>query len=200
MFSLNRLAALALLACALAPGAYAQGATGQITGTVSDQQGGRVAGASVIVTSLDTGAARQVETDGDGNFAVLLLPAGRYKIEVSAQGFGRILVESATVNVTQTTTLNDLMLAPTLQGKTVTVTDQGQGSLVRRKAAQVGRVITGRDAQATAPPDAQLPAASDALARHLGERLKQHGVGARRRHHLRQRPANDLEQRPHQRH
>ncbi|HZB45235.1 MAG TPA: carboxypeptidase-like regulatory domain-containing protein, partial [Pyrinomonadaceae bacterium] len=143
MFSLKRLASVALLASALAAAALAQGATGQLTGTVSDPQGGRVAGASVVVTSLDTGAARQVETDGDGNFAVPLLPPGRYKVEVSAQGFGRILVESAVVNVTQTTTLSDLVLSPALQGETVTVTDQGQGSLVQQESSQVGRVIQG---------------------------------------------------------
>ncbi|HEX6624280.1 MAG TPA: TonB-dependent receptor, partial [Pyrinomonadaceae bacterium] len=143
MFSVKRLASVALLASALALGALAQGATGQLTGTVSDPQGGRVAGASVVVTSLDTGAARAVETDGDGNFAAALLPPGRYKVEVSAQGFGRILVESAIVNVTQTTTLSDLVLSPALQGETVTVTDQGQGSLVQQESSQVGRVIQG---------------------------------------------------------
>ncbi|HEX5708793.1 MAG TPA: carboxypeptidase-like regulatory domain-containing protein, partial [Pyrinomonadaceae bacterium] len=143
MFSLKRLASVMLLASALAAAALAQGATGQLTGTVSDPQGGRVAGASVVVTSLDTGAARAVETDGDGNFAVPLLPPGRYKVEVSAQGFGRILVESAIVNVTQTTTLSDLVLSPALQGETVTVTDQGQGSLVQQESSQVGRVIQG---------------------------------------------------------
>ena len=143
MFSLKRLASVALLASALASGALAQGAAGQLTGTVSDPQGGRVAGAGVVVTSLDTGAARAVETDGDGNFAVPLLPPGRYKVEVSAQGFGRILVEGAVVNVTQTTTLSDLVLSPALQGETVTVTDQGQGSLVQQESSQVGRVIQG---------------------------------------------------------
>lgn len=144
MFSLKRFAWVALLACASFVVALGQGGgTGQLTGTVSDQQGGRVAGASVVATNLDTSATRQVETDGDGNFAIPLLPPGRYKVEVSAQGFGRVVVESAIVNVTQTTTLADLALAPTLQGETVTVTDEGQGTLVQQESSQVGRVIQG---------------------------------------------------------
>src|SRR3712207_5016626 len=139
MFSPKRLIALALLSCAAAVAALAQSGTGQLTGTVSDQQGARVAGAGVVVTGLDTGATRRAETDGEGNFAVTLLQPGRYNVEVTAPGFGRLLVET-TVNVTQTTTL-DLAVAPALGGETVTVTDQG--SLVQQESSQVGRVIQG---------------------------------------------------------
>src|SRR3712207_2405979 len=104
MFSLKRFVSIAVLVCVAALVARAQGATGQITGTVSDQQGGRVAGASVAVKGLDSGVERQAVTGSEGDFAVPLLPPGRYRVEVTAQGFGRLVVESVTVNVTQTAT------------------------------------------------------------------------------------------------
>jgi hypothetical protein len=140
MFSLKRLTSIALLLCVAAVAAYAQGATGAITGAVSDQQGARVAGASVAVTGLDAAIERQAVTGGEGDFAVPLLPPGRYRVEVSAQGFKKLVVESVTVNVTQTATLNDLVLGTGLE-ETVTVVDTA--SLVQQESSQVGRVIEG---------------------------------------------------------
>ncbi len=139
MFSLKRFASIALLLSCYASLAFGQGATGQITGTVSDQQGSRVAGATVTVTGLDLALERQATTNEEGDFAVLLLPPGRYKVEVSAQGFGRVVVESVTVNVTQTATLSDLKLAPALEGDSITVT--AEGTLIQQESTQVGRVI-----------------------------------------------------------
>lgn len=42
---------------------FAQSATGQLTGTVLDQNGARVPGASVTVTNRDTALERQVATN-----------------------------------------------------------------------------------------------------------------------------------------
>jgi len=141
MFPLTRAARWALLLIVIFTGAhaaYGQGATGQLTGTVADANGARVAGAAITATNLDTALARQTTTDENGEFAFTLLPPGRYKIEVTAQGFKKVLVESVKVNVTQTATL-DLKLEPSLQGETVTVTDEG--TLVQQENSQVGRVI-----------------------------------------------------------
>jgi hypothetical protein len=140
MFSLKRLTSIALLLCVGATAAYAQGATGTITGTVSDQQGARVSGASVTVTGLDAAVERQAVTGGEGDFAVPLLPPGRYRVEVYAQGFKKLAVEPVTVNVTQTATLNDLVLGTGIE-ETVTVVDTA--TLVQQESSQVGRVIEG---------------------------------------------------------
>ncbi|HJQ30722.1 MAG TPA: TonB-dependent receptor [Pyrinomonadaceae bacterium] len=140
MFSLKRFASIALLLCLGAVAARAQGATGSITGTVSDQAGARVAGASVKVTGLDAALEREAVTNGEGDFAVTLLPPGRYRVEVTAQGFKRLAVEPVTVNVTQTATLNDLTLGTGIE-ETVTVTDTA--TLVQQESSQVGRVIEG---------------------------------------------------------
>jgi outer membrane receptor protein involved in Fe transport len=118
---------------------YAQGATGQLSGTVTDAQGARVQGASVKVTNRDTALERDVVTDENGNFAVQLLPPGKYRAEISAQGFRAAVAEEVIVNVAQTATLDITLEAATVQGGTVTVT--AEQPLVQTESSQVGRVV-----------------------------------------------------------
>ncbi|MET0625963.1 MAG: TonB-dependent receptor, partial [Pyrinomonadaceae bacterium] len=139
--SLKRLLLLTLVLLAPAGPALGQGATGQLTGRVEDAAGAVVPGASVTVTNLATSAQRQVTTGEEGSFAVPLLQPGRYRVEVSAQGFKRVVVEEVEVNVTQTATVN-LNLEPSTVEETVTVT--AEGTLVQQESSQVGRVIEER--------------------------------------------------------
>ncbi|MET0645279.1 MAG: TonB-dependent receptor [Pyrinomonadaceae bacterium] len=141
MFSPKRLIVLSLFLLSLAGSASGQGATGQITGTVVDAAGAVVPGASVTATNLATSLRREAATGGEGDFALPLLPPGRYRVEVSAQGFKRVVVEDLEVNVTQTSTIN-LRLEPSSVDETVTVT--AEGTLVQQESSQVGRVIESR--------------------------------------------------------
>src|SRR5215210_7614289 len=63
------------------------------------------------------------------------------RVEVSARGFKRVVVEEVEVNVTQTATLN-LKVEPSTVEETVTVT--AEGTLVQQESSQVGRVIESR--------------------------------------------------------
>jgi outer membrane receptor protein involved in Fe transport len=142
MFSPGRLLLLSLLAFCLAPSAaLGQAATGQITGTIEDAAGAVVPGATVTIANVATGARRDDSTGEGGEFAFLSLAPGKYRVEVSARGFKRVLVEEVDVNVTQTSTVN-LKLEPSIQEETVTVT--AEGTLVQQESSQVGRVIEGR--------------------------------------------------------
>jgi hypothetical protein len=142
MFSLRRLLLLTLLAVGIGSGvALGQAATGQITGTIEDAAGAVVPGATVTVTNVSTGARRQDSAGADGDFAFLSLPPGKYKVEVSAKGFKRVVIEELDVNVTQTSTVN-LKLEPSTLDETVTVT--AEGTLVQQESSQVGRVIESR--------------------------------------------------------
>ncbi len=142
MFSLRRLFLLTLLAVGIGSGvALGQAATGQITGTIEDAAGAVVPGATVTVTNVSTGAHRQDSAGADGDFTFLSLPPGKYKVEVSAKGFKRVVVEELDVNVTQTSTVN-LKLEPSTLDETVTVT--AEGTLVQQESSQVGRVIESR--------------------------------------------------------
>src|SRR5262245_2928408 len=81
-----------IVACALAlwvssAGASAQTFRGGIQGTVLDQTGAGVPGATVTVTSTGTGLTRSVQTDVNGNYFFSELPIGMYDVEAAIPGF-----------------------------------------------------------------------------------------------------------------
>ena len=74
------------LACA--DSASAQVTTGNITGTVADQQGGALPGAVVVATHVPTGTPYKTVTDKDGRFQVLEVRiGGPYTVTVTMSGF-----------------------------------------------------------------------------------------------------------------
>ena len=81
IFTMSLLTALCL---ALGSVAFGQETTGSIEGTVADAQGGRVAGATVLVEGPTT---RTVTTDDDGNYRVVQVPPGKYTVSTSATNF-----------------------------------------------------------------------------------------------------------------
>jgi len=120
--------------------AFAQGTTGQLSGTVTDPTGAVVSGATVKITSLDTNAERETTTGEDGNFAFQLLTPGRYRIETTATGFQTTNVE-AVVNITQTTTADVPLVVAGATVDPITVT--AETPVLQTETSQNGRVITG---------------------------------------------------------
>ena len=79
------LAALALLAAG-AGSAWAQGLTGQLSGTVVDSSGSVLPGAGVTVKNAGTLVSRDVVTDANGAFVVTELLAGTYDVTWNTRG------------------------------------------------------------------------------------------------------------------
>jgi len=71
-------------------------------GTITDQQGAAVAGAKVVVTSVEKGNSTETTTNESGGFTVLHLIPDNYKVHVEAQGFKAYEVVSVLVQVDQT--------------------------------------------------------------------------------------------------
>lgn len=63
------------------------GTQGVILGTVTDQSGGVVPGASVTVRNLNTGLTISVRANSVGSFDVPALPIGPYSVQASMRGF-----------------------------------------------------------------------------------------------------------------
>ncbi|HET8925601.1 MAG TPA: carboxypeptidase regulatory-like domain-containing protein [Candidatus Acidoferrum sp.] len=61
--------------------------TGSILGVVHDRSQGMVAGARIIATNVQTNLSQETVSASDGSFRILALPAGTYKLTVSAAGF-----------------------------------------------------------------------------------------------------------------
>jgi hypothetical protein len=61
--------------------------SGTITGTVKDQSGAIVPGASVVLRNAVTGYAQSAVTDGRGSFRLTNIPENPYQLTVTAEGF-----------------------------------------------------------------------------------------------------------------
>src|SRR6185503_12815266 len=117
---------------------FVQGGSGQLTGNVVDANGAVVTGANVKLISLATAQERETVTNDSGDFAFTLLPAGPYKLEITASGFRTVVVEEVRINVTQTTTLPVRLDAATVSEM---VTVKAETPLVQQETSQVGRTI-----------------------------------------------------------
>jgi hypothetical protein len=128
--TMRKLAAvLALFVGTLAAGvvhAQSRVTGGDLRGTVVEQAGGPLAGATVTVTNLETNIARTVTSGVNGSYFVAALPPGTYSVAVAMTGFGPQKREGLVLHLGQTAAL-DFTLS--LEGRTEEVTVVGEGSL-----------------------------------------------------------------------
>src|SRR5437868_6436840 len=69
---------------------FSQGNAGRILGSITDQTGGAMAGATVVVTDVQRGIARNLMTDDAGDYTAPNLLPGEYKVRAEAKGFRAI--------------------------------------------------------------------------------------------------------------
>jgi len=67
--------------------AFGQATSGVISGALLDPQGHALAGATVKIKNLGTGATREALSNSSGYYRMTGLSPGRYEVEVAAQGF-----------------------------------------------------------------------------------------------------------------
>jgi hypothetical protein len=78
-----------------------QTTTGRILGTVSDQSGAAVPGATVAITDVQRGAKRTVTSDASGDYVATELQPGMYLVHVEAKGFKTVEHPNITLEVAQ---------------------------------------------------------------------------------------------------
>jgi outer membrane receptor protein involved in Fe transport len=94
--------------------------TGTIQGTITDERGGPLAQATLVIKHVATSAERTVITDSQGRYTAPLLQVGDYEITVSATGFGTVASKGYTLGLGQTLTANyALALGQTVTAVTV---------------------------------------------------------------------------------
>src|ERR1700722_19099151 len=86
---LAKRALVALLACVMSStvAAYAQSTFGAIVGTVKDQSGSVVPGATVTLVNVGSSAKHTTTSSASGNYEFLNLDAGTYQVSIQASGF-----------------------------------------------------------------------------------------------------------------
>lgn len=86
--------------------AFAQTERANLTGTVTDPTGSVVRDVTVTLHSVATGIDRVAQTNSAGAYNFSALQVGQYMLSFSAQGFGKEIVNSLTLQVGETRTLN----------------------------------------------------------------------------------------------
>jgi len=73
--------------------------TGSILGYVRDKSGAVLPNANVTATETATGYSRTVATDSSGQYSILALPPGHYRLAASVAGFQQQVLDNVDLNV-----------------------------------------------------------------------------------------------------
>jgi outer membrane receptor protein involved in Fe transport len=134
------LLALVLMVLMGPASALGQGETGQIVVRATDAQNAVLAGATVTVKSLSTGATRTGTTNSDGVITVTNLQPGRYEVTVQGSGFAPF---SQQVEVTVGAKLSiEASMAAQAKGETVTIVAGEGGVEVNTQTQQLSDTVS----------------------------------------------------------
>jgi hypothetical protein len=121
---------------------FSQGNFGRILGTVTDQSGGVISGATVIVLDTQRGVARTLTTDQAGEYSAPTLIPGTYTVRVDTKGFKRVDRENVVLEVGREVRV-DVTVQPGDQAQTITVTEAVP--LVETTNATLGGTLNNAD-------------------------------------------------------
>ena len=131
--------AFVVLACL---NSSAQQITGNIRGTVTDPSGAVIVGAEVTAQQTETALSRTTTTDSNGNYVVLELPVGHYRLQVAAKGFEEYVQDGITLNVNETASVSP-HLAVGSEKQQVLV--QADAALIEPTVTSMGKVVQQRE-------------------------------------------------------
>ncbi len=112
--------------------------TGSILGTVKDSSGAVAVGAAIVVTNEDTNQVTEAVTDGQGQYRILAIPIGRYRVEASLSGFQKELETGIVLTVNEQREVSFMLKIGNLTDQ---VTVQADAVAVETTSTQLGQVI-----------------------------------------------------------
>src|SRR6202045_4175762 len=132
------LAVTSALSCSLA---FAQQGTAALNGQVTDSSGLAVVGAQVQAVNTDTNIMSTAETNDAGLYNFPTLPAGKYQVTASKEGFQQVVRPGVELHVSDVITLNfPLQIGSVSQ----TVTVEGGAPLVETTSSELGGLVSER--------------------------------------------------------
>jgi hypothetical protein len=135
---------VAMLLSGLAAPVQGQVVTATILGTVTDDSGAVIPGATVIIRNMGTDRTRSVVTDGEGRYREPQLPVGQYEIRVELQGFAAQVRRNVQLSVGSEVVLN-FVVSPASLTEAVMVT--GEAPVVQTSSSSVGALVDQKQIQ-----------------------------------------------------
>jgi hypothetical protein len=137
---------VAVLACLLICAALlqAENSVASLRGSVTDPSGAAVAGVQVLLQNVQTGFSASRLTDSHGEYQFPQIPAGRYTVAVSGNGFAR-QSKLAELLVSQPATVN---FALTVEGLNTVVEVSSEALALNMVDASMGDAVDNRTIQA----------------------------------------------------
>ncbi len=140
----------------LAVAASAQAGSTSINGTITDQNGAAVPGASVKLTNPATSFTRTVTTNEDGAYAFSSILPGSYTIEVEAAKFKKAVKREVRASVDSTLNVS-IALEPGEVSAVVDVTGGDIESVVNTQDATVGNNFVAQQIQQLPTDSRNIP-------------------------------------------
>lgn len=117
---------------------------GSVVGTVTDQSGAAMTGATVAVINIGTGERRNTTTGDDGSYRMVNLVPGNYRVEIQQSGFSRHVQDQITVNVEAAVRVDAAMAVGDVN-QSVEVT--AAAPLLQTESGSLSQVVQSRSVQ-----------------------------------------------------
>ena len=114
-------------------------ASSVVVGTVTDQSGAAVPGASVKLTNVATGAVQTLTANDSGQYTFPTVTPGTYTVEATKQGFRTASVQNLAIDVSKSYLVNITMQVGEISQSVVV--EAGTTVELQTTTAQVGNVI-----------------------------------------------------------
>src|SRR5271156_2682274 len=131
--------AFVVLACL---NSSAQQITGNFRGTVTDPSGAVILGAEVTAQQAETALSRTATTDRNGNYVLLELPVGHYRLHVAAKGFEEYVQDGITLNVNETASVSPHLAVGSEKQQVLVRAD---AELIEPTVTSMGKVVEQRE-------------------------------------------------------
>jgi hypothetical protein len=131
--------AFVVFACLNSP---AQQITGNFRGTVTDPSGAVITGAEVTAQQAETALSRTTTTDRNGNYVLLELPVGHYRLHVAAKGFEEYVQDGIMLNVNETASVSPRLAVGSERQQVLVLAD---AELIEPTVTSMGKVVEQRE-------------------------------------------------------
>jgi hypothetical protein len=125
----------------LAQSAWSQDVTAAIVGTVTDPTGAPINGASVTATDVERATVWTAKTSESGAYSISRVPVGTYKVEITAQGFQKLVRPPFTLVLNQTARVDAQMKVGQV---TETVEVTSSTPVLKTETTEVDTIIDAR--------------------------------------------------------